>query len=136
MGRVSTGELLCIPYLDTDTSKDTALANAELANRGYPGWLVVAMRKVCAIGLWHQALLWEEWHLDLSDVAAGYGLLLLVFGAAAIVLGNVAIPKLAMAGLVLAPVGLGLLGLAVLGWKRHRRKMDALIKEQVKNGEL
>ena len=132
----STGELLCIPYLDTDTKRDTILADAELANRGYPEWLTWLLRKLCLVGLWHQLFVWEDVHLDLSDVAAGYGVMLLLLGIAAVILGNFAIPQLAVAGLVAAPLGLLLLALAVLGWKRYRRRMAAWIAEHERSGEL
>ena len=128
-GNASLGELLCTPYLDTDTTKDTALANAELANRGCPRWLVAALRKVCAVGLWPQLIIWEEYRLGFSDVAAGYGLMFLGLGIAAVVLGNFAIPKLAIAGLIMLPIGLCFLGLALLGWRRYRRRMDAWLNE-------
>ena len=38
-------ELICLPFLDTDTSADLPVADAELSARGYPVWLIRLLRR-------------------------------------------------------------------------------------------
>jgi uncharacterized membrane protein (DUF2068 family) len=135
MGKLSTGELLCIPFLDTDTTKDTVLANAELQLRGYPMWLISLLRKLCGVGLWQQSFLWENFHLDLADVAAGYGLPLALLGTVVAVLANVRHPSVAWVGLGMLAFGLTLLIAAVLGWRHSRKRWAKSLAEGVKRNE-
>ena len=136
MGRLSTGELLCIPFLDTDTAKDTALANAELGLRGYPKWLIGVLRKFCALGLWQQLFLWEDFHLDLADVAMGYGLPLAALGALVAFLASVRHPSVALFGLSALALGVVLIAAGVMGWRSTRRMYAKLFAEAEKNDEL
>ena len=136
MGRVPTGQLLCIPFLDTDTTKDTALANAELSLRGYPSWLIAALRKVCALGLWYQLIVWEDFHLDLSDVAMGYGAPLVIIGGLVALLANVRHPNVALGGLGAVVVGLALIASGIVGWRSTRKRYAKLFAETESKDDL
>jgi hypothetical protein len=126
MRRLSTGELLCIPFLDTDITTDLILADSELDRRGYPRWLVAFLRRVCGIGLWHQAIVWEEWHLDLADVAIGYSPILMGTGAFLAVVGHLLGRWAEIAGITIAASGIGLLGLAIVSVRFRRIKTPAV----------
>lgn len=114
MRRLSTGELLCVSFLDTDVSALVIQADGELARRGYPHWLVVFLRKACAMGLWHQAVMWEEWHLDLKDVAIGYIPILIGAGAFIAVVGHMIGHWAELIGVGIAVSGFVVLGLVIL----------------------
>lgn len=117
-------ELLCIPFLDTDMPEDRERANIELRERGFPGWLVQVLRKVCAVGLWTQSITWEEWHLDGADVLAGYGLLLLIFAIFIAVFGILWFPLNLKVGGLIAIIGVSALAAGVYGWSRRRRRWE------------
>jgi hypothetical protein len=136
MGRISTGELLCIPFLDTNTTKDTALANIELDIRGYPMWLVAILRKFCAVGLWTQLFLWEDFHLDLADVAVGYGVLFAFVGVVIAFFANFYHPRVALFGLCLVGGGAVLIAAGVVGWRQTRKSYAKLFAAARKNDEL
>lgn len=104
----STSELLCTPFLDTDTKEDTKAADLVLASRGYPRWLIRFLRNICGIGLSTQIIVWEEWHLDIGDVILGYGPLFVVLGLFLCWL------SLIFSSLQVAAVGIGLIALGIL----------------------
>ena len=88
--RQSSSELLCLPYLDTDTSTDVLIANRILQERGYPAGLIRVLRGLFRIGLWHQfAFMWEWASLDVWDVVQGYAILLLPVGLMIALLGAI-----------------------------------------------
>jgi hypothetical protein len=131
--RASSSELLCVPFLDTDTSKDTERANSILLARGYPLWLIKLLRQVFAVGLWTQVFVWEEWHLDIADVLAGYGLLLIPLGLFLLWVGYVSQTFLASVGgaiLALGPL------LVVFGfwlmWRRGKKWREEAEKVEEK----
>lgn len=109
--RRSTSELLCVPFLDTDTRHETERADALLKERGYSTWLITLLRRICAVGLWTQAFVWEEWHLDSSDVLVGYGALCLPLGLLTIWHRPL--------GITFITLGVSLIGLGV--WLMYRR---------------
>jgi hypothetical protein len=118
----STSELLCVPFLDNDTTKDVEFADAVLAYRGYPKWTIRILRRIFSVGLWTQGFVWEEWYLDLSDVLAGYGLLLLGLGLISSMVGVVVqSPIWIIAGAILV-LGFIFIALAFWGWRRRRFK--------------
>lgn len=120
MRQLSTGELLCIPFLDANVTTDLILADSELDRRGYPRWLVAFLRRVCGIGLWHQAIVWEEWHLDFADVAIGYSPILIGAGAFLAVIGHLLSRGAEIAGIATAVSGVALLGLAIVSLRLRR----------------
>ncbi len=109
-------ELICLPFLDTDTRADTEVANAELKARGYSARTVRWLRKVAGVGLWYQVVAWDWASLSMFDVMLGYvpmGLLLALL-----------IAQLTFYKLALAILGLSLLMLvaAIAGaiFRRNR----------------
>ena len=117
---LSSVELLCIPFLDTDTRKDTEHANAVLLSRGYPLWFIRLLRRVFAVGLWTQVFTWEECSLGIGDVLFGYGLLLIFIGLLTIWL---------KVGLWLACVGILFVALAFWYWRRGRLAYEKFSRE-------
>lgn len=113
----STSALVCLPFLDTDEPEARDLANQILAERGFPLPAIRLLRGLAGIGLWYQVVLWEDFHLDLSDVLAGYGLIAGVLGLLAMLLSRVW-------GIGLLVVAAALLLLAWLGWGRFRRRLE------------
>lgn len=118
--RAKTVELLCVPFLDTDTTAQTRRADLVLSQRGYPAWLIKALRALCGIGLWTQVLVWEEWILDLGDVLMGYGVLLFIFGIPVGLVGLKFSPLAAWVGASMLVVGPLLIVSAVIYWRRTR----------------
>ena len=102
-------ELVCLPFLDTDVSRDLPIADAELAARGYPAWLVRGLRGVARIGLWYQAVAWEWGALGVYDVCLGYGVLFVVAAPFAAMLSGLLLGTIVWGTL---PLGAGLLLLA------------------------
>jgi hypothetical protein len=119
--KASSSELLCVSFLDTDTTKDKKMADEELRRRGYSSWLIRVLRSIFSVGLWTQGFTWEEWHLDLNDVLAGYGLLL--SGLGVIVTVSALVTKLFSwhIGAYVLLTGACLLALAIGGWLARRR---------------
>lgn len=115
--REPTSALVCRPFLDTDEPGERDLANQVLAERGYGRTAVRALRALALVGLWYQVFLWEDAHLDLSDVLAGYGLLAGACGVLAFLLSWVW-------GVGLLSLGAALLLLAGIGWARHGRRHE------------
>ena len=109
-------ELICLPFLDTDTSKDVLVANAVLARRGYPRWAVRLCRALVAPGLWLQLFDWDWCSLGIFDVFFGYSFIFAGRSLVLLLLGAY-------------PWGFGGLGLACLllisawvGWRRRRQR--------------
>ncbi len=103
---LASDELICLPFLDTDTTADLPIADAELSLRGYPSWSVTLLRRIAAAGLWYQVFAWEWASLDAFDVLLGYvpmglilGLLLALVGlySAAVVVVTLSLTTLALA---------------------------------------
>jgi len=117
-----TDELLCVPFLDTDSPRQLAEANAELERRGYPRWSVNVLRVLIAPGLWHQALVWEEWSLGLPDILWGYGILSFAAGLALLVLACLLVPQVIPAAITVVIAGLSLFSLGVVVAVYRRRK--------------
>ena len=70
-------ELICLPFLDTDTTKEIVVADAELEARGYPGWLVRILRGAARPGLyvWRDLERRGSWRLLWLDPDRRYGAL-------------------------------------------------------------
>lgn len=89
MDKCTTGQLVCMPFLDTDVSDDLPRANAELARRGIGPVLRTILRAIAATGLWWNVLWWEWCALDFRDVLIGWAsnlVLLALLGLALAVL--------------------------------------------------
>ncbi len=71
-------ELICLPFLDTDTTREMPAANAELKARGYPSWFVRLLRGIARPALWYQVLAWEWGSLGAYDVFLGYSILFVI----------------------------------------------------------
>ncbi len=120
--KLTSCELICLPFLDTDEPEDVRAANAELRDRSYPAPVIGVLRVICAIGLWHQFLfLWDSYSLDVWDVVQGYSVPMALLG-------------LALALSVSLSIGLGLFVVSVvaffgayagMGRARRRRERDA-----------
>jgi hypothetical protein len=117
----STIELLCVPFLDADTSQEQIRANAILASRGYSKILIKILRFFCAIGLWTQALIWEEYQLGIFDVVLGYSLLFIFISMFVFLVGFIKI------GFCILAIGLILLTslFAALYIKIHWNRKDS-----------
>ena len=115
-------ELICLPFLDTDTTSDMVAANAELSSRGYPGWLVRLLRSVARPGLWWQVVAWEWGSLGVYDVFLGYGILLVIASPFVAMLSSLLAGRLSW-GVVPLLAGVFLLGVAWLGLDRRNRAM-------------
>ncbi len=113
-------ELICLPFLDTDTTQDLPAANAELSARGYPIWLVRLLRGIALPGLWWQVLAWEWASIGVCDVCLGYGVLLVVASPFVAMLSNLVFGSL-LWGAVPLVSGLLLFAVAWLGLNRRRR---------------
>lgn len=113
----STSALICIPFLDTDTKEDKRIADQVLAERGYAPFVVRVLRALAGVGLWYQVVLWEDFHLDLSDVLAGYGVIVGAMGVLVLLISWVW-------GIALLSLAVVLLLLAWLGWRRFRQRLD------------
>lgn len=113
----STSALICLPFLDTDTEEEKRIADRVLAERGYGPFVVRVLRALAAVGLWYQVALWEDFHLDLSDVLAGYGVIVGAIGVLALLVSWVW-------GIGLLSLAIVLLVLAWLGWRRFRRRLE------------
>lgn len=116
-------ELICLPFLDTDTTKEMPAANAELEARGYPGWLVRLLRGLARPGLWYQVVAWEWACLSAYDVFLGYGVILVVASPFVAMLSNLLLGTFLWGGV---PLGAGLLLFAVawLGLNHRRRARE------------
>ena len=126
----STIELLCVPFLDTDTEKLVVEADSILGDRGYRPWLIRLLRKIVGVGLWTQSIVWEEWHLGWFDVIFGYALLFIPLGIMFIVIGNMFDPTLLSIGILLIMVGFSaIVGLFVYSWIMS--KLDRNAKPQL-----
>lgn len=135
--RNSTSELLCRPFLDTDMPDDVRRADEELSKRGYPKWATKVIRVIFLVGLWTQAFIWEEFHLDISDVAAGYGLIFCGLSIPLLISAAIfhSVTPVKLAGLSFL-LGCILLSLASIGWSRYRKKSAAEVLEMKKRGLL
>ena len=122
--RLSTGELICVPFLDSEIPGLRAAADEQLHQRGYPRLVIRILRGISFIGLWHQFLfLWEEWHLDLADVAVGYAMIFAGVGLLSAVLGLFGgWTRIALAGVTFIALAV-LLGVwSVRHWSRSRKQ--------------
>lgn len=119
-------ELICLPYLDTDTTKEMPVANAELKARGYPGWLVRLLRGIALPGLWYQVLAWEWGSLGAYDVFLGYSVIFVVVSPFVAMLSNLLFGTFLWGA---APLVAGLLFFAVallgLNYRRRANERDA-----------
>lgn len=70
-------ELICLPFLDTDITRDQEIALQELRARGYSDRTIELLRLLARPGLWYQVVAWEWASLGLFDVLFGYALILL-----------------------------------------------------------
>ena len=111
-------ELICLPFLDTDTTRDAAIADAELSARGYPHWLVAFFRKIAKIGLWYQVFAWEWASFGAYDVLLGYVPIGLVLSLLLALLH-----QYFAAGVVLG-LSLALLLAAIVGMLIRRRRWE------------
>lgn len=116
-------ELICLPFLDTDTTKEMPAANAELMKRGYSGWLVRLLRRIALLGLWYQFLDWEWCSLGAYDVLFGYSALLLVASPFVAILSNLLLGTFFW-GAVPLVTGLLFFAVAWLGLERRRRASE------------
>jgi hypothetical protein len=114
----ATSALVCLPFLDTEQPKEEAVADQILAERGYSRLAVRILRALAGVGLWYQIIAWEDFHLDLSDVLAGYGVIVAGMGVFILIFSR--------------PWGLGVLSLAAVlmclawrGWTQFRRRLIA-----------
>ncbi len=124
--RQSTIELLCIPFLDTDTEKLRVDADTVLQNRGYALWVIRLLRKVVGIGLWTQSIAWEEWHLGWIDVLFGYALLFIPLGIMLLVIGNIFGTLLFVSGALMLMFGFStIVGLLIYALCKGKRDSDA-----------
>ena len=119
-------ELICLPFLDTDTTKDMPAANAELASRGYPSWLVRVLRGIALPGLWYQVVAWEWGSLGVYDVLLGYSVIFALVSPFAAILSNLVLGTLLWGAV---PLVAALLFFTV-GWlglvrRRQASKRDA-----------
>lgn len=113
-------ELICLPFLDTDTSKEMPVVDAELKARGYPGWLVRVLRGVALPGLWYQLVVWEWGSLGAYDVFLGYSVIFVVVSPFVAMLSNLLLGTL-LWGAVPLVAGLLLFAVAWHGLNRRRR---------------
>jgi hypothetical protein len=81
-------ELICLPLLDTEVTKDMPPAMAELKARGYPVWLVHLLRGLAFPGLWYQVVAWEWGSIGAYDVLLGYGVLFVIASPFVAILSN------------------------------------------------
>lgn len=116
-------ELICLPFLDTDTTKEMPAANAELEARGYPGWLVRLLRGIARPGLWYQILAWEWGCLGACDVFLGYSAIFVVASPFVAMLSNLLFGTFFW-GTVPLVAGLSLFAVAWLGLHRRRRARE------------
>ena len=109
-----------MPFLDTDTTKEMPVANAELNSRGYPDWLIHTLRGIARPGLWYQNVAWEWGSLGAYDVLLGYSVLLMFASPFVAMLSSLFFGSFVW-GVV--PLALGLLAVAIawLGMRRRRR---------------
>jgi hypothetical protein len=123
----SSDELLCTPFLDTDTLKATEHADAVLQSRGYPRWLIRLLRRIFAVGLWTQIFVWEECSLSIGDVFCGYGALLLLVGLFA------SFGSFFKAALWFGVAGAFFIALGTWFWRRRRLQYDQYVRELHQN---
>jgi hypothetical protein len=121
---LSTSALVCLPFLDTDTSAEQPIANEILAKRGYSPALVRRLRGLAAVGLWWQVIAWEWASLDLWDVLAGYAVILAGLGLMLVLLGLTLIDAAAPWGVAVVVVAVLLLVTAVMGWRTSRARNE------------
>ena len=114
-------ELICLPFLDTDTTNELPVVDAELRARGYPGWLVGLLRVVAFPGLWYQFLIWEWGSLGAYDVLLGYGVIFVVVSPFVAMLSSLLFGTLSWGAV---PLVVGLLFFAV-AWRGLNRRMRA-----------
>ena len=120
--RQTTSELLCLPFLDTDTAADLPVANSILRDRGYPPRLIRFLRVICGIGLWHQFLFMWDWAcLDIWDVTQGYAMLLVPIGIVVTLVSSVTVGLVFLAGSLVAFCS----SFAGMARARKRRERDA-----------
>jgi hypothetical protein len=120
---LSSDELICLPFLDTEPTEQLPAANAELEARGYPGWLVRLLRGIALPGLWYQILAWEWDGLGAYDVCLGYGAILVVASPFVAMLSSLLFGALFW-GVVPLAAGLLLFAVAWLGLDRRRRARE------------
>jgi hypothetical protein len=116
-------ELICLPFLDTDTTKELPEADAELRARGYPGWLVRLLRGIALPGLWYQLLAWEWGSLGAYDVFLGYSIIFVIISPFVAMLSKLLLGTFLWGA---APLVAGLLFFTVawLGLDRRRRARE------------
>src|SRR4051812_30988896 len=96
--RQSTSFLICLPFLDTDVTEGSRIANEVLAKRGYPLFIVKSFRKIAALGLFWQVFERDWVHLDLWDVLYGYCAIFLFTGIIMIPVGIIISFKIVIVG--------------------------------------
>ena len=116
-------ELICMPFLDTDTTRELPVANAELNARGYPAWLVRMLRGIALPGLWFQVVAWEWASLGAYDVLLGYSVLLFIASPFVAMLSSLFFGTFFW-GVVPLVSGLFAVVIAWLGMGRRRRERE------------
>lgn len=117
---LASDELICLPFLDTDTTREMPAANAELEARGYPGWLVRLLRGIALPGLWYQLVAWEWASLGAYDVLLGYSVIFVAASPFVAMLSSLLLGTFFW-GAVPLVAGLLFLAVAWLGLVHRRR---------------
>ena len=114
----SSSALICLPFLDTDVSTDTRIADEILTERGYRPFTITLLRRLASIGLFWQMYDWEWAHLDIWDVIFGYASLAIGLGVLTIIAGWFFSPTLFEYGGATLIVGIAGMLLCKLTWIR------------------
>ena len=120
--RLPTSELICLPFLDTDTTALVPEADRVLQSRGWSPSTIRRLRRVAGVGLWWQVIAWEWASLDVCDVLAGYGAIVLALGGVLMLAGLPFSKTVLIAGAIVTAAGVALLASAVGGWLLRRGK--------------
>ncbi len=109
-------ELICLPFLDRDTSGLLQVADDELQRRGYSIRGVRLLRRIARPGLWFQRVAWEADSLDAFDVLLGYGLLFVLSSPFVAMVCGLTIGRHSF-GMIPLGIGLGLIAVAFAGFR-------------------
>jgi hypothetical protein len=104
--KASDWELICNPFLDTDTSDLTLEGDRILQLRGYSRIRISLLRFLALTGVWWNVFWWEWAMLDHRDIQLGWGCNMIVI---AVLMGLLSVKfGIVMAGLAFAVFFIGM----------------------------